>query len=255
MPLNCAPCSCSTGMTPTILDCYRNFGEDELDDDDVPSSPSNEYELVAQVDLMFQSDHPPVQIEGVMTFPLNPNVPPEPISPALLIEPSSTPSSDNNNNNSNNDWTSFATSVLEQSNQFLHHRSKELAFLYFGVLLLFLVLLTAIKYFMETSVMEGIGIGACLVGILTFVVAFNRLPIWHDASLDDKILDITSRQPLLHRHGYYLTYVRDNPSEGFMGVTRRIRIYQSNKETYQSPVLRHDNHYNNNNNNNNSATP
>ena len=209
--------SLSCGAVPNVLNCYRNFGEDELDDD-VPSSATTEYELVAQIDLMFLPDHPPVQIEGVMTFPLNPDVPPGPI--AASVEPS--------------EWASFAASVTEQSNQFLHHRSKELAFLYFGVLVLFLIILTAIKYFMETSLMEAIGIGICLVAILAFVVAFNRLPLWHDASLDDAILTLTSRQPLRR---YYMTYLRYNPSEGFMGVTRQIRIYQTNA-TYQQPILR-----------------
>lgn len=213
--------SLSCGPVPNALNCYRNFGDDDADlNDDVPTSAStgNEYDLVAQMDLMFQPDHPPVEIEGIMTFPLNPNVPPAPI--AGSVEPS--------------EWSTFATCVMEQSNRFLHHRSKELAFLYFGVLVLFLIILTAIKYYMDTSLAEAIGIGTCLVAILAFVVAFNRLPVWHDASLDDAILTLTSRQPLRH---YYLTYMRYNPSEGFMGVTRRIRIYRKNTATYQQPNL------------------
>ena len=229
MPLECAPTN--------MLNCYRNFGDDDDEELNNNDDINDSYELVAQVDLMFQTDHPPVQIEGVWTFPLNPDVPPDPIA---ALKSSSLPS--DNGNNFNTTWKSFATAVSEQSNQFLHHRSKELAFLYFGVLILFIILLTAVKYFCVTSLGEAIGIGTCLVAILAFVVAFNRLPIWHDAALDDKILELTSRQPLLSGGGgggcyyYYLTYVRDNPSEGFMGVTRRIRIYQK-QVTYEQPVL------------------
>jgi hypothetical protein len=93
--------------------------------------------------------------------------------------------------------------------------------------------MTAVKYYVDSYIVEAVLIGACLVSILIFVLGFNRFPVWHDGSLDDKILDILAKQPL---PGYTLTYVRYNHAEDLMGVTRRIRIYELQR-TYQQPNL------------------
>ena len=201
-----------------MLDCYRNFRDDELNEDDIPASNSREQPcLVMEIDLMYPSGAPPLVVgdSGVPVYPLLSHEVPIPLSVELTV------------------WTSFVTAIADQSDQLLYHRSKELAFLYFGVLVFFIVVLTAIKYFVDSYIMEAILFALCLVSILVFVVAFNRFPVWHDGSLDDKILDIISRQPLPR---YALTYVRFHHAEDLMGVTRRIRIYEQ-KSTYQQPKL------------------
>jgi hypothetical protein len=203
-----------------MLDCYRNFRDDEVNEDEVPVSNSREQPtLVMEIDLMYPSGAPPLVDGngngGVPIYPLTSEEVPAPIS----VEPSV--------------WNSFAASVADQSNQLLFHRSKELAFLYFGVLVLFIVVLTAVKYYVDSYVIEAILIGLCLASILVFAIGFNRLPVWHDGSLDDKILEIVTRQPL---PGYTLMYVRFNHAEDLMGVTRRIRIYEP-KGTYRQPNL------------------
>jgi hypothetical protein len=98
-----------------MLDCYRNFRDDELNDaEDVPAANSREQPtLVVEIDLMYPLDAPRLVVgdSGVPVFPLTSHEVPTPLS----VEPSV--------------WSSFAVAVLDQSNQLLYHRSKELAFL------------------------------------------------------------------------------------------------------------------------------
>lgn len=191
-----------------MLDCYRNFRDDELE------APSDDRTLVVQIDLMLSpADALPSEGDDVATYPLNPNEVPSPLSVDI------------------SEWSPFATSVADVSNKLLHHRSKELTFLYFGVLILFLVLLTLTRVCVESYLLEAVLIGLCLASILGFVLVFSHLPSWHDESLDDKILHISGRRPL---NGYTMDYVRYNRPEG--GVARIIRIFAA-KGSYHRPVL------------------
>jgi hypothetical protein len=197
-----------------MIQCYRNIDEGEFKDEIVDDNHNKI--LVAQIDLVLNIDSSPIQVEGVTTYPLNPNEVPL----LMTVEPA--------------EWKALATSIAKNSNQLIYHQSRNLTFLYFGGLLFFIVLLTAIKVFVESSLVEAILLGSCLVGILVFVVIFNRLPVWHDSSLDNNILDIVASQPL---SGYILTYYRMIQSEGLFGTVRRIRVYRQTS-SYSQPNLK-----------------